>query len=115
MSISWGRQERYKFASGGQLNSWVPPVTAGVFAITYKQDPGNRPKAHTVLFFGEANDLSTQVSSICQKVINAWTARGGRAYDFYVFFHPMEGSSQFDRLRIHDRLIAEYQPHGNDM
>ena len=115
MGISWGRQERYKFSAGGELNNWAPPALAGVYAITYKQDPRNRPKSHTVLYFGEADDLSQQATATCQRVVGVWTDGGGTADDFYIFFHPMSGSSKFDRSRIQERLIAEYQPHGNDM
>lgn len=115
MSVSWGRQQRYRFSAGGPADTWIPPASPGVYAITYKQDPKNRPKSHTVLYFDEAEDLSKLASAICQRVIALWKKAGGSGEDFFVFFHPMSGSSQFDRSRIKERLIAEYQPHGNEI
>jgi len=115
MGISWGMRERFKFASGGSLGTWVPPALAGVYAVTYKQDPRNKPKSHTVLYFGESEDFSKLAASVCQRVVGLWKEGGGAADDFFVFFHPMSGSSQFDRHRIQERLIAEYQPHGNEI
>jgi hypothetical protein len=114
-SVSWGRRERYKFASCGNLNGWVPPVVPAVFAITYKQDPHNLPKTHTVLYFGECEDLSKQAVSLNRKVVDFWMGNGGTEDDLYVFVHQMDGSSKFDRSKVQERLVAEYQPHVNDM
>ena len=113
-SVSWGRRDRYKFVSCGVLSSWLPPTVPAVFAITYKQDPQKRPKSHTVLYFGESEDLSQQVSWINQKVMDFWKESGGTADDLYVFVHAMSGSTKYERSRVQERLIAEYQPHVNN-
>lgn len=114
MAISWGMQERYKFSSYGTLTSWVPPVLAGVYAITYRRDAHNNPKKYTVLYFGEAEDLSRQDSDWHRNVVRMFTEDGGTTDELFVFVHPMLGSTQYERARIQQRLIAEYQPHGNE-
>jgi hypothetical protein len=113
--VSWGKRERYKFASCGSVSGWVPPMVSGVYAITYKQDPKNKPKSHTVLFFGESEDLSQQASSMNKKVLDFWMGGGGVLDDLFVFVHPMVGASSNERAKVHERLVVEYQPQINEM
>ena len=77
MSISWGKKQRYKFNSGVPLTSWSPPALSAVYALTYKQDPATKPKSHTVLYFGHAEDLSQQASGFHKHVLDAWVENGG--------------------------------------
>lgn len=114
MSISWGRRERYKFRTGGVLKSWVPPAGPAVYAITYKQDPHNKPKAHTVLYFGQAADLAEEAPNLNRKVLESWADTGGGVDDLYVFVLPMSGSSGYDRLKIQQQLVGDYRPFAND-
>ena len=115
-TVSWGMRQRYKFVSCGALRSWVPPMMPAVYAITYKQDPHNKPKAHTVLYFGESEDLSQQAMGHAQWVVDYWRrSGGGMADDLFVFIHPMSGSSSHERSKVCERLVNEYQPHVNDV
>jgi len=107
LSISWGKRQRFKFNSDGGLNIWTPPAAAGVFAITYKQDPVNRPKSHTVLYFGQGENLSQEAPQISTYMTEYW--RGGLD-ELQVFVHPMAGSSSFDRARVVQQLVSEYAP-----
>lgn len=111
--ISWGRQERFKFSACGSLGGWVPPVMPAVYAVTYRRDPQRSPKSHTVLFFGECEDLSVDAHRIKQKVLDVWLGNGGSLDDLYVFVHPMEGSTKRERSRVQERLVLEYQPQVN--
>ncbi len=113
MSISWGVKERYKFTAGGALSAWVPPMVPAVYSITFKQDPDKKPKAHTVIYFGEASDLSQESQSISH-VIDDWRTCGGHASDLYVFIHPMPGSSKTDRSRVRWELVSDYRPQANN-
>ncbi len=112
MSISWGIRERYKFTAGGALPAWTPPSMPAVYSITYKQDPQKKPKAHTVLYFGESSDLSQESASI-NRVLETWRFTGGVPEDLYVFVHPMPGSSQYERAKVQHELVNDYRPHGN--
>ncbi len=112
MSISWGRTERFKFSSGGGLSSWVPPSLAAVYSITYKQDPFKKPKAHTVLYFGESADLSRDVTSIDQ-VVDHFVDSNIGPDELFVFIHPMPGSTRFERIKVQQSLIGDYRPRGN--
>jgi hypothetical protein len=114
LSISWGMRDRYKFTSCGPLSTWTPPLIAAVYAITYKQDPAGKPKSHTVLYFGESEDLSKQ-STINDRVVHFWTEGGGDPAGLYIFVHPMLGSTQFERAKVRERLVSEYMPHANDL
>lgn len=111
--ISLGKRQRYGFVSAGELEGWSPPAQMpAVYAITFKKDPEMKPKAHTVLFFGEG-DMSQQTEIIQQCIKNWWPTHNGRATGLYIFIHPMPGSSRWDRVKVQSQLIAEYDPQGN--
>lgn len=112
MSISWGKRERFKFNSGGPLTSWEPPPVAAVYAITYRQDP-DRPKSHTILFVGQADDLSSKAPNLNGEVITAWKNSMHDIDELSVFVLPMPGSSQGERFRIQEQLVSEYEPKCN--
>lgn len=113
MSISWGKRERFKFIGGGALVDWSPEAIPALYAITYKQDPVNKPKSHTVLYFGEAEALAEQAPSNNQEILDTWTRNGGRADELFIFIHPMPGSTQRHRLNAYEQLVLEYRPEGN--
>lgn len=112
-TISWGRHEKFSFSSCGVLNSWSAPTVSAVYAVTYQRDPQNKPRAHTVLYFGESEDLSRQAESIKREMSEVWQREGGNSTDLFVFIHPMNGSTRVERSRVLERLVLEYQPHGN--
>jgi hypothetical protein len=112
MSISWGRNERYRFTASGTLSGWVPPPLAAVYSITYKQDPHKKPKAHTVLYFGEASDLSQEITSVDQ-ILDSFVLHDLGANDLYVFVHPMPGSTKYERSQVQRALVGDYRPRGN--
>ena len=112
-NVSWGRRARYKFSAQGELTRWSPPMVPGVFAITYRQEPEARPKSHTVLFFGQADDMSKQLANIDEGVCDFWSNSGGKNTDLYVFVYPMPGSTQYERTQVQSQLISEYSPNAN--
>jgi hypothetical protein len=112
MAVSWGLIERYKFTACGALKAWAPSSTAAVYSITFKQDPLNRPKSHTVLYFGEAEDLAQETSSM-HYVIEACKDGQVGIEDMYVFVHPMPGSSKVERTKVQHELVGDYRPRGN--
>lgn len=111
-TVSWGKRERFKFSNCGAFLDWAPPVVSAVYAITYKQEPDRKPKSHTVLYFGESEDLSQQ-ASVLKRIEEFWTEGGGAPDDLYVFVHHMAGSTKFERSAVQNRLVSEYQPHAN--
>ena len=112
-ALSFGKRQRIKFIAAGTLDTWQPPVTPALYAVTYKQDPDARPKSHTVLFFGQADDLSIQAQSINSQVGNWWDRHGGRPAELFVFYHPLPGSNGSERRLLQEQLVAEYDPQGN--
>lgn len=113
-SVSWGKRQRFRFSSEGELNSWTPRVAPAVYAITYKQDPSSRPKSHTVFYFGQADDVSRAVPLVSREVEKMWVEHGGQVGDLYIFVHEMPGSTSQERDSIQRQLVSEYWPHGNN-
>lgn len=91
---------------------WMPPPLAAVYSITYKQDPENKPKYHTVLYFGETSDLSQEVGAIKQ-VLSDSVDMQFYPDELFVFVHPMPGSTRFERSEIQSALVRDYRPRGN--
>lgn len=112
-TISWGKRNRYKFGLCGQLASFRAPTAAGVYAVTYRQQPHFRPKAHTVVLFGEAEDISKQVDRISEDASRWWKEYSSDEPELFVFLHPMPDSTQVERDQVRAQLISEYAPHGN--
>lgn len=112
MSISWGIKERYKFNASGSLHSWDPPPMSAVYAITYKQNP-DKPKSHTILFFGQAEDLAREAHDLNRQVTDAWAESGHDVRELNVFVHPMPGSTTGQRFKVQEQLVAEYRPQCN--
>ena len=102
--ISLGKRQRFGFIAAGELDRWSPSVLPAVYAITFKKEPDLRPKAHTVLFFGEG-DLSQQITTIEQCIKNWWPSFNGAATGLYMFIHPMPGSTKWDRVKVQSQLI----------
>ncbi len=113
MRISWGKRERYQFTAGGTLTAWAPPCEPAVYAITYKQDPKNKPKSHTVLYFGQAENLSYDAPPNNQGVLDQWACSGGDVHELFIFIHPMPGSTRWQRSRVQEQLVSEYCPDCN--
>ncbi len=112
MSISWGKKDRFKFNAVGSLSNWDPRSVAAVYAITCKLDP-EKPKAHTVLYFGQVEDMSRDAPELNRQVIEAWTQSGHDIHDLLVFTHEMPLSTSNQRSRIQEQLISEYRPQCN--
>lgn len=112
MSISWGIKERFRFTAAGPLSSWDPPSVSAVYAITSKQNPV-KPKAHTILFLGQADDLAREAHELNRQVIDAWKDSGQDVHDLHVFIHMMPGSTSGQRTTVQEQLITEYHPRCN--
>lgn len=112
MSISWGVKQRFKFEPCGSLISWDPPPTPAVFAVTYRRDP-EKSKSHTVLYFGQAGDLSQEAPDLNRRLLDQWTNSGNDASELAVWLHKMPGSTSAQRSAVQEQLMAEYRPQGN--
>lgn len=113
-TVSFGRRKRIPFHALGTLKDWRPEGVPAVYAITYKRDLAARPKAHTVIYFGEADDMIRQAASI-NKEVGAWWHEYGEASngELFVFIHAMPGSSQYERAHVQRQLVNEYDPEAN--
>jgi hypothetical protein len=114
MHICWGKNPRYKFISGGELRNCSPPGAPAVFAITYKQNPDTKPKAHTVLYFGHTEDLEKELPSVNEHIYELWNKQAGHSDALYVFMHLMPGTTHRQRENVHWQLVSEYWPAANN-
>lgn len=112
MSISWGKKERFKFTSAGSLTSWDPPAMPGIYAVTYRQNE-DRPTSHTVVFFGQSDDLSQEPQQMDRQVLDAWKESGHDVRQLNVFVHAMPGSTSGQRFQVQEQLVSEYRPQCN--
>jgi hypothetical protein len=112
--VTFGRRERLKFQALGTIAQWQPHVVPAVYAITYKQEPKTRPKAHTVVYFGEAENLAQQAPVINSDIKQWWEQFGGNRGELFVFMYPMPGSSKYERTHVQHQLVAEYDPQANN-
>ncbi len=110
MSISWGKEKRVQFHGAWKLGEWTPPQTSGVYAITYKEDRINKPKSHTLVYFGEGENIAELGLPWGHACSDWWVGIAGAGSELYIFFHPMPQSTQLERWQLHDRLVSEYKP-----
>jgi hypothetical protein len=113
-TVTFGKRNRYRFTAGGTLKQWQPSGGAAVYAVTYKPDAVNRPKAHSVVYFGEATDLVKQSDTIRKDLHAWWDENGGTDRELFIFIHEIVGSSQYERANVHHQLVMEYDPVGNN-
>lgn len=112
-TVSFGKRERVRFTAEGKLGKWNPASVPAVYAITYKQDPERRPKAHTVVYFGEAENLAQEVPRIDQE-FTEWVHQYAHDAELFIFSCPMPGSSKYERARVLNSLVMEYDPKANN-
>lgn len=115
MSISWGRKQRFRFNAAGTVDQFTAPEKlAAVYAVTYKRDAANRPKSHTVLYFGESADAGRDIKSECNNIKELWHKKGSNETELFVFYLSLPNSTPMERAAIQSQLIAEYDPMMNN-
>lgn len=111
-TVTFGKRQKLTFRSEGTLNTWRPEAGPGIYAITYKRDAEGKPKAHTVLYFGDTDNFTVQAPSIKQD-FQQWCKEHGTDTELFVFCHPMPSSSKYERSNLTHQLIMEYDPQAN--
>lgn len=109
-SLTFGKRSRFTFMGGVTLRDWHPSGGAAVYAITYKPDSTNRPKSHTVVYFGESSDISKHSVDICNDLDSWWKDNGKGTSDLFIFIHEMPTSSRYERMHLQKQLTIEYEP-----
>jgi len=112
MSISWGVKDRFRFVAAGSLVSWDPPPVTGIYAITANQNP-ERPKAQTILYLGQAENLSADAPEQIRQVLDAWKNSSQDVRELSVFIHVMPGSNSGELAKVQEQLVSEYRPRCN--
>ena len=113
-AVTFGKRERLKFVAAGTLNDWEPIPGPAIYALTYKQDAIGRPKAHTVVYFGQTSGIANDLTTVRHELREWWHENSGNDGELFIFFHPMPGSSPFERTNVQHQLVMEYDPRGNE-
>lgn len=113
-SLTFGKRTRFTFTGGANLREWSPSGGAAVYAITYKQDSVNKPKSHTVVYFGESADITKNSADISQDLVSWWNENGRLNSELFVFTHEMPSSTRYERLSLQKQLATEYEPLANN-
>ncbi|HXN23390.1 MAG TPA: hypothetical protein VOA41_11685 [Candidatus Dormibacteraeota bacterium] len=91
-----------------ELNGALPPPSSGLYAILV-QDESCSPRKFRVLYFGQARNASARVGSSHERY-GDWARAGNGAWNLFVAFHWMPGSTEQQRCAVEDELIAYYDP-----
>lgn len=113
-SLTFGKRTRFTFIGGVNLREWQPSGGAAVYAVTYKPDALNKPKTHSVVYFGESADIARQSADICEDLASWWQDNGQTKSELFIFTHDMPSSSRYERLNLQKQLATEYQPLANN-
>ena len=108
MSINYGG---YEFESIKLLDSWNPPSYGGIYAISFKKDPVNKPDTYSILYFGETEDFSERGIDSSHHKYKCWKYHGYQK-NLYVSIHQVY--SEDVRKNREQKLIASYNPKCND-
>lgn len=108
MSIDY---DGYSFSAIESLNTWNPPSFGGIYAITYKKDPTNKPNVHTPLYFGETDDfIGRRIDSNHHKY-ECWKNNANQG-ELYVSIHREDNDDK--RKDKERKLIDGNSPICND-
>ena len=108
MSINWGE---YAFEEIVPLDIWDPPLYGGIYAITYKKDPTNKPKVHTLLYIGETGNFSERGIGPDHHKYDCWKRHSNRT-NLYVSIH-IDMIEESRQAKEKD-LITRLKPSCND-
>lgn len=108
MAINWGN---LKFEPIEQLSTWDPPTFGGIYAITFKKDPVNKPEEHTVLYFGETNNFAKRGINDTHHKYICWKSHAKQS-ELYVSVASVFTDSM--RKNGEEQLISKYKPVCNE-
>jgi hypothetical protein len=75
--------------------------------------PCQQTQSHTVLYFGQADDLSQQALRSHNHVLDFWANNGGDESELFVFILAMPDSTRWERASVQEQLVSEYNPDCN--
>lgn len=107
MSIVW---DNYVFEGPWSLNTWNPPVRAGIYAIMCKPYPLTQPDTYRIIYFGETENLAERGFPWSHHASRCWINQAGSQSNLYVGVYRMPGSTKAQRLLVERALTQRYHP-----
>ena len=108
--IRLGSAAGYPFEGPRLLAGWTPSVSAAVFAILYRPDPGARPGRYAVSYVGHSDDLSAELFPFKHPRSPCWVRRAGDRWKVYIATYEVPGGGPAHREQIVRELVAVYRP-----
>lgn len=112
--IRLGSLAGYAFEGPRVLGGWTPPAVAAVYVILHRPDAENKPQQYSVLYVGEADDLSAHGFPFRHPAANAWIQRAGTKWKLHIATLEVPGGTKAHRTQIVGELCATYDPPCND-
>ena len=104
MSINWGE---YEFSPIEQLDQWSAPSYGGIYAITFKKDPVQKPQRHTILYFGKAKNFSERGIGVNHHKYKCWKYHAYQK-DLYISVHRVDREAVRSVREL--QLITDREP-----
>lgn len=104
----------YEFDGPTLLTGWVAPRRAGVYAISYRADPTNKPNTYTIVYAGESENLADRGFPWNHHRSQCWINKAGSKSNVYISVYYMPNSTQAQRSSVEQKLIHDYNPACNE-
>jgi len=111
--IRLGSLAGYPFEGPRVLAGWTAPQVAAVYAILTRDDRERREQEYSVIFVGEAADLSAEGFPSRHVAARRWAERAGGRFNLHICVYEVPGGMASHREQIVRELIAVYRPSCN--
>ena len=112
--IRLGSLAGYPFEGPRALAGWTAPRVPAVYAVMCLDDAVNKPQEFSIIYVGEAADLSTVGFPLKHPKSTAWVARAGNKFNLHICWYEILGGNARHRDQIAKELLAVYEPSCND-
>lgn len=111
MPIELGIANRLTFSSPIELRAWIPPQSAGLYAIlTLTSGLKFMPDQWNLIYLGETGNFSERGFPACHHAYSRWVEAAGSSQNLFVAIFRMPLSTQLNRQLLERQLIEEYRP-----
>lgn len=105
LTIQWGD---VVFEGLGPLSGWVGEGGPGIFAVMVRPKPDEAPNDHRILYFGEAENLTSGESFRQHPKYVCCVSEAGKADYLQFAFKPLPNTSPVQRKQAVRDLAAQF-------
>jgi hypothetical protein len=107
LTIQWGI---LTFENLGPFNGWTGPGGPGIYAVMVKPKPATAPNDYRILYFGEAEELSSSAFFNGHPKIRCCISEAGKTDLLFFAMLPMSGSDVNKRKQAVRELAEQFRP-----